>query len=184
MPIQCSVFIGTSMDGFIARPDGGIDWLTDPDNPSNPEDYGYQAFFNTIDGMVMGRNTYELVLTFPEWPYQGKRVWVITSKNLHVSPELADTVEITTNTPAQLVERLERAGAKRLYIDGGKTIQGFLQAGLIDDMTITRLPVLIGQGIPLFGPLDHDIRFKHLATIAYPNGYVQSQYARLAPKTN
>ncbi len=178
MSIKCSVFIGTSLDGFIARPDGSIDWLIAGENPSNTEDYGYQAFADTIDGMVMGRNTYELAITFPEWQYKGKRVFVLTTGSPRIPDHLADSVEIAHESPVALVKRLEREGFKRLYVDGGKTIQSFLRAGLIDDMTITQLPVLIGEGIPLFGPLAHDLRFKHIETITYPNGYVQSKYER------
>jgi dihydrofolate reductase len=176
MALHCSAFIAVSLDGFIARPNGSIDWLTEKSDREAGEDYGYQEFYKSIDTLVMGRNTYELVLTFPEWPYPGKRV-VVLSSNLKNTPDhLAGKVEFTSGSPEGVITYLERAGASRVYVDGGKTIQAFLRAGYIQEITITRLPFLIGEGIPLFGPLDHDIRLQHIETSVYPNGYIQSKY--------
>jgi dihydrofolate reductase len=174
--IKASVFIATSLDGFIARENGDLDWLTGAQSASTEQDYGYQDFMDTVDTVVMGRNTFELASTFDAWPYGGKRVVVLSSRPSAVPPHLADGVEWLSMPPRRLVEWLAAQGAAHLYVDGGKTIQGFLGAGLIDELTITRIPVLIGTGVPLFGPLDHDIRLAHIATRQFENGFVQSKY--------
>ena len=124
----------------------------------------------------MGRNTYELVLTFGEWPYGGKTVVVLSTGSPQVPDHLAGSVEVTSLAPVELVQHLAGKGAKHLYVDGGKTIQSFLWAGLIDELTITLTPILIGEGLPLFGPLNQDLKLKHLETKAYPNGFVQNKY--------
>lgn len=176
MNIKCSVFIATSLDGFIARKDGGIDWLMGDQLAAAGEDYGYKEFFAAIDTLVMGRNTYELALTFAAWPYAGKKVVVLSSGAPAIPEKLAAEVSLLSGTPAQVGQRLAEQGARHLYIDGGKTIQGFLQAGLIDELTLTQIPILLGEGIPLFGPLAQDIHLEHRQTKAYPNGFVQSIY--------
>lgn len=172
------IFIGTSLDGFIAREDGAIDWLTSGgDAASAPgEDYGFQAFFDSVDAMVIGRSTYELVRTFGGWAYGKKPVIVLTTRPIEIPDSIADTVEAMSGSPSEVVRRLEERGMERLYIDGGRTIQGFLAEGLIHRMIISRLPVLIGRGIPLFGPVPADIRLRHVDTRTYPSGLVQSEY--------
>jgi dihydrofolate reductase len=174
--IKASVFIATSFDGFIARANGDLDWLTGVQSASTEQDYGYEEFIDTVDTIVVGRNTFELVLTFDTWPYSGKKVVVLSSRPSAVPPHLVDSVEWLSLPPQQLVERLAAQGATHLYVDGGKTIQGFLNAGLIDELTITRVPILIGTGLPLFGPLDHDVRLTHTATQQFESGFVQSKY--------
>ena len=176
MTIRCSVFIAISLDGFIARRNGDIDWLTDTGDGNGSEDHGYKEFIDSVDTLVMGRNTYELALTFKEWPYAGKKLVVLTSGSPNVPDNLSGGVEIMSCSPAELVHQLSENGARHLYVDGGKTIQGFLNAGLIQEMTITRIPILIGDGIPLFGKLDRDIKFQHIETKAYRSGFVQSKY--------
>lgn len=173
------VFIGISLDGFIAREDGAIDWLTAAGDPTTGqgEDYGYQAFFDSVDAVVMGRNTYELVLGFGgAWPYGKKPIIVLTTRSFEIPPRIADTVETMSAPPEEVVRRLEERGMERLYVDGGRTIQAFLAAGLIRRMIISRLPVLIGTGIPLFGPVPADIRLRHVDTRTYAGGIVQSEY--------
>src|SRR3712207_1151466 len=174
--IKASVFIGTSLDGFIARANGDLDWLTSAESAPTEQDYGYQDFMDTVDTIVMGRNTFELTLTFDPWPYSGKKVVVLSSRPSAIPPHRADGVEWLSLTPQRLVERLAAQGAAHLYVDGGKTIQGFLSAGLINELIITRVPILIGTGVPLFGPLDHDIRLNTIATRQFENGFVQSRY--------
>jgi dihydrofolate reductase len=174
--IKASVFIATSLDGFIARSNGDLDWLTGAQSASSEQDYGYQEFMDTVDTIVVGRKTFELVLTFDSWPYSGKKVVVLSSKPSAVPPHLVDDVEWVSLPPKRLVEQLAAQGSTHLYADGGKTIQGFLRAGLIDELTITRVPILIGTGVPLFGPLDHDVRLTHIATRQFENGFVQSKY--------
>ena len=176
MSIKASVFIATSLDGFIARTNGDLDWLTGAESAPTEQDYGYQEFMDTVDTVVLGRNTFELVSSFDAWPYGGKRVVVLSSRPNAIPPHLADDVEWLSLPPRRLVERLDVRGASHLYVDGGKTIQGFLKAGLIDELTITRVPILIGAGIPLFGPLGHDVRLAHTATRYFENGFVQSKY--------
>lgn len=176
---RCSVFIATSLDGFIARRDGAIDWL-EAQNRVVPkgEDCGYKAFFDTVDALVMGRNTFELAAKFPSWPYEGKRV-VVTSRGTVAIPEpLRASVSSTTEAPRAVAEALGRAGAKRLYVDGGVTIQRFLAEGLIDDLTITRVPVLLGEGLPLFGDTfgARDVVLEHVSTKSWEFGFVQSVY--------
>jgi dihydrofolate reductase len=176
LSIKASVFIATSLDGFIARANGDLDWLTGVESASTEQTYGYQEFMDTVDTIVVGRNTFELVLTFDTWPYSGKKVVVLSSRPNAIPPHLVDGVEWLSLPPQHLVERLAAQGATHLYVDGGKTIQGFLKAGLIHELTITRIPILIGTGVPLFGPLNHDIRLTHIATRQFEDGFVQSKY--------
>jgi dihydrofolate reductase len=166
-----SVFVGTSVDGFIARPDGSFDFL--PTDGGEP--HGFEEFMASVDAIVMGRNTFETVLAFPEWPYGTKRVVVLSSRSLDLSTA-AGPVEQMAGEPADIVSALAATGARNLYVDGGITIQRFLRAGLIDRLIVTRVPVLIGQGIPLFGSLPHDVRLQHVATHQFPSGLVQSEY--------
>jgi len=166
-----SVFIATSLDGYIARLDGGLDWL-----PESPEPHGYDEFIAGVDALVMGRMTFEKVLTFGAWPYGDRRVVVLSSRPVDLSAAVGGVVEQMGGEPAGIVSTLAATGARRLYIDGGITIQRFLRAGLVHRVIITRVPVLLGAGIPLFGPVPHDLRFRHVATRQYPSGLVQSEY--------
>lgn len=174
--ISGHVFIATSLDGFIARPDGAIDWL--PGLDSDPgENYGYDAFIASIDGLVMGRNSFEKVLAFDEWPYP-KPVIVMTS-SLDASSlreDINGKVEFSPLSPGDLMRSLAQRGWRHVYVDGGQVIQSFLREGLIADLVITRVPVLLGEGVPLFGALAEDIKLRHDETRAYPSGLVQSRY--------
>jgi dihydrofolate reductase len=172
---KVSVFIGTSLDGFIARTDGNLDWMRESGNEGASGDYGYEAFMARIDAIVMGRKTFEKVLSFDAWPYQ-KPVFVLTNRHFKIQAELSDKVETMAGTPREIVDRLAKRGLLHLYVDGGQTIQGFLSAGLVDELIISQLPILIGNGIPLFGPLPADIRLRHLGTRTFPGGMVQSTY--------
>ena len=174
--MKASVFIATSLDGFIARENGDIDWLPSPDSNASDEDYGYKEFMATVDVLVMGRKTFEKALTFGKWPYGSKPVVVLSSGPVQVPGKIAESVEAMSCSPTELVSRLAERGAGHLYIDGGKTIQGFLDAGLIQQIIITRVPTLIGSGIPLFGPLKHDIKLRHIETRQFASGFVQSKY--------
>lgn len=172
-PVRCSVFIALSLDGFIARPDGGLDWLPQPE-PG--EDYGYTRFIETVDTVLMGRNTFDQVLTFPEYPYADRNLVVLTTRPLALPAPLAGKVQCMQGEPAQILARLVEQGACHVYVDGGETIRRFLRAGLIQDMILTRVPVLLGRGIPLFGDLDGEIPLEHVETVVYPHGLVQSHY--------
>jgi dihydrofolate reductase len=167
-----SVFVGTSLDGFIARPNGAFDFLP----AGGGEPHGYDEFIASVDAIVMGRKTFETVLALGPWPYGNKRVVVLSSRPIDLSAVSGGVVEQMAGTPAQIVSKLAASGAHNLYIDGGITIQEFLRAGLIQRIVITRVPVLIGEGIPLFGPLPGDIRLRHIATRQYPSGLVSSEY--------
>ena len=167
-----SVFIGTSVDGFIARRNDDLDWL--PEGGGEP--HGYDEFIASVDALVIGRKTFEKVLTFDAWPYGDKRVVVLSSRPVDLSRAVGGVVEQMAGSPAEIVSQLAATGAHHLYIDGGITIQRFLRAGLIQRLIITRVPVLIGDGVPLFGTLPHDIRLHHVATRHYPSGLVQSEY--------
>jgi dihydrofolate reductase len=177
MNAKTSIFIATSLDGFIARSDGSIDWL-DRANTNVPvdEDCGYESFINTVDAIVMGRNTFEQVSTFDRWPYGNKRVIVLSRTGEAISAALQTTVSVSSESPAILVERLTAEGAQHLYIDGGQTIQSFLRAGSIDELTITVIPILLGTGKPLFGSIESDIKLQHISTLAYDFGFVQNKY--------
>jgi dihydrofolate reductase len=170
--MTASVFIGTSVDGFIARPNGDLDWLP----AGGGEPHGYDEFIASVDAIVLGRKSFEKVLTFEAWPYGDKRVVVLSSRPVDLSAARSGVVEQMAGPPAEIVSRLAASGAHHLYIDGGITIQRFLRAGLIQRLIITRVPVVIGDGIPLFGAVPHDIRLHHVATRQYPSGLVQSEY--------
>ena len=169
--MKVSVFCGTSVDGFIARKDGGLDFL-----PDDPEPHGYDEFIASVDTIVIGRNTFEIVLGFPGWPYGDKRVVVLSSRPVDLSVVQGGVVEQMGGSPAEIVGKLAATGASHLYVDGGITIQRFLGAGLVDRLIVTRVPVLIGDGIPLFGALPHDVRLRHVATRTYRSGLVTSEY--------
>ncbi|HWO02595.1 MAG TPA: dihydrofolate reductase family protein [Blastocatellia bacterium] len=174
--MKASVFIATSLDGFIARPDGGLDWLP----PNGGEPHGYTEFIATVDAIVIGRNTFDKVLTFDAWPYDKKQVIVLSTRSLDVLPPDDAVCEVMAGAPGEIVTRLAQRGMTHLYIDGGVTIQRFLEAGLIQRVIITRVPVLLGSGIPLFGSLSRDIRLVHIATRSYSSGLVQSEYVIVA----
>jgi dihydrofolate reductase len=169
--VKASVFIATSLDGFIARANGDLDWLP----PGGGEEHGYEAFIATVDALVIGRKTYETVLSFDTWPYGGKPVYVLSTSALAPAPSGA-VVEHLSGAPAEIVAQLVARGVGHVYVDGGITIQGFLLAGLIQRLIITRIPVLLGAGIPLFGPLPRDINLRHVGTRQYASGLVQSEY--------
>jgi dihydrofolate reductase len=172
--MKTSVFVGASVDGFIARANGDLDFLDAGGN----EPHGYEEFISTVDTIVIGRKTFEIVLGFDGWPYGGRRVVVLSSQPLELSAASArgGRVEQMSGPPAEIASRLSVEGAQHVYVDGGVTIQGFLRAGLIQRLVITRVPVLIGGGIPLFGALLRDIPLRHVATKAFRGGLVQSEY--------
>ncbi len=173
--MKASIFVGTSLDGFIARANGAFDFLP----PGGGEPHGYDEFMATVDALVIGRKTFETVLGFDGWAYGKTPVFVLSSRPIAAAPPGA-VVERMSGAPADIVSRLEARGIQHIYVDGGITIQQFLQAGLIHRLIITRVPVLIGTGIPLFGPLQRDIALKHVATRQYASGLVQSEYVVVA----
>lgn len=175
--LNCSVFIATSADGFIARADGSIDWL-EKVNASVPAgtDLGFERFFASVDVLIMGRKTFEMAMSFSQWPYADKAVIVLSRSLSGLPAGTPGSVTLSHELPAALVQRLSAEGFSHAYVDGGLTIQSFLAKGLIDDMTITVVPVLLGQGLPLFGPLAQDVALEMIASQAFPFGFVQTHY--------
>jgi dihydrofolate reductase len=170
--MNATVFVGTSLDGFIARTNDALDFLP----AGGGEDHGFTEFLASVDAVVMGRRTFEVVLTFGTWPYGTKPVVVLSSRPFDIPEFPGAAIERMSGTPAEIVARLAARGMAHIYVDGGITIQRFLAAGLIQRLVVTRVPVLIGSGIPLFGPLPHDVRLRHVSTRDYPSGLVQSEY--------
>jgi len=169
--MKASIFVGVSLDGFLARADGRLDFLP----PGGGEPHGYDEFMATVDALVIGRKTLETVLSFDGWPYGDKPVFVLSTEPLAATPPGA-VVERMSGDPVDIVSRLAERGVRHIYVDGGITIQRFLAAGLIQRLVVTRVPVLIGEGIPLFGALRRDIALRHVGTRSFPSGLVQSEY--------
>lgn len=170
----CTVYIATSLDGYIARPDGSVDWLevTGPDE----EDYGFAEFMAGVDALVMGRKSFEVVLSFGEW-YYGTTPVIVLSSTLEAPPAGSpETVEIMKGSPGEVVGTLAERGLEHLYVDGGRTVQAFMDAGLIDRFIIARIPVVIGEGIPLFGTVASDVKLEHVTTETFDNGIVKTEY--------
>jgi len=177
MDIRCSVFIAASIDGFIARPNGDIEWLHRPEyETAELNGVTYERFIATVDALVMGRKTLEKILSFPEWPYQGTPVIALSHQPLQIPAHLEGKVELMAGDVTSLVATLAERGMKHLYIDGGQTIQAFLEAGLVNELIITRIPVLLGQGIPLFSQIGRQLELRHIGTHESDNGFVQSRY--------
>jgi dihydrofolate reductase len=176
--VKVSVYIATSLDGFIARDDGGLDWL-DEANATVPdgEDLGFDAFMDSVDTLIMGRKTYEEVLSFGEWPYGRTPVVVLSRNSISFPPSVPDTVTHSSEAPRDLLKRLSGEGAEHVYIDGGTTIQGFLSEGLVDEITVTVIPVILGGGISLFGSMENDIGLTHVRTTVSDSRFVQTTYS-------
>ena len=173
--MKTSVYIGTSLDGFIAKTDGNIDWLTQYAN--DDAIHAYEEFMNGIDAIVIGRGTFEKILTFPSWPYE-KKAFVLSTSLKQLPDTLKDKATLLSMRPKEILSYLSGIGFSSIYVDGGKVIQDFLKDDVIDDLIISKVPVLIGNGIPLFGFLGADLQFKHIRTEVQSNGLVRSYYRR------
>ncbi len=173
--ISTHVFIATSLDGFIARADGDITWLAQHSDPA--EDTGYAAFMADKDVILMGRSTFETVCGFDAWPYD-RPVMVMSrqAERVNVPAALREQVSVVSQSPAQVLHLLEVQGVRRVYLDGGQLIQSFLCEGLVSDLTVTTVPILLGEGRRLFGPLRQDVCLQWLSTRSLPSGLVQSCY--------
>lgn len=175
---KVSVFIATSLDGYIARKDGDIDWLDAASaNIPKGEDCGYAALMESVDALVLGRHSYEKVRLFGSWPYGDTRVIVLSRNSITFPDDFPNTVQHSSETPRALCERLSHENIAHIYIDGGNTIQRFLAAGLVDELTITVIPVILGDGIPLFGPTEADISLELIDVRSFDFGFVQQKYA-------
>jgi dihydrofolate reductase len=170
--VKLSVFCGVSVDGFLARPNHALDFL----RAGEQVPHGFEKFYRSVDVVVIGRKTFEVVLTFGKWFYGKKAVVVLSGRTLDFSSVKGGVVEQMSGEPLHIAAQLKKRGFKHAYIDGGITIQQFLAAGLIDRLVITRVPVLIGKGIPLFGEVPKDIGLQHVATRCYKGGLVQTEY--------
>ena len=173
--MKASVYIGTSLDGFIARKNGDIDWLERYANEEAVD--AYHEFMKNIDAILIGRGTFEKVLSFPAWPYN-KNVCVASSTLKELPETLNDKATLVSKPPVQLLEHLSQQGFSSVYVDGGKLIQSFLNEDLIDELIISKVPILIGSGIALFGELNRDLPFTHLKTVVQQNQLVRSYYVR------
>lgn len=172
----CMVYVAASVDGFIARPDGDVAWLQRPEYSDAPmKGLSYEQFITDIDAVVMGRNTFEKVLGFGEWAYDIPVV-VLTTRPLEIPNQLKSMVSVDSGTPEAIIKRLAQKKLNRLYIDGGLTIQAFLLADCIDELIITRIPVLLGSGLPLFSMAGAERPLKLLNAVSSKNGFVQERY--------
>ncbi|WP_033073154.1 dihydrofolate reductase family protein [Sphingopyxis sp. MWB1] len=169
------IFIASSLDGFIARENGDLDWLLKYEGAG--EDHGYDAFIQDIDVIIMGRGTYEAVRKMGPWFYT-RPVTVLSARlaQQKVPQELQGKVRFSDETPADVMARLSDEGARRAYVDGGAVIRSFLENQLISDMVLTRVPILLGAGRPLFGGASRDVALVHRETRSFPSGLVQSRY--------
>lgn len=172
-----AVFIATSVNGFIARQDGDVAWLEEFDPLGIGEDGGFAEFFNQVDVLVMGRNTFEKVRTFNQWPYGQKPVIVMSTSLKEIPNDVSGNITLFAGEPTALIEFVMKKGYTQVYLDGGRLIQSFLQAGLVNQLTITRIPILLGRGIPLFGHINNDIRLKLIKTTVWQNGFIGEKYA-------
>ncbi|WP_421773692.1 dihydrofolate reductase family protein [Gracilimonas sp.] len=177
--MKCSVYIATSTDGYIAKPDGGIEWLHRAEY-ADATNLGlvYTDFISTVDAIVMGRHSYEKVLTFDEWYYEDMEVIVLTTQDLTIPDHLNENgkVRFESGTPQEIVAKLSGEGKQHLYIDGGITIQRFLEAKLINELTITVIPILLGKGIPLFGKGSVEQPLELIDVFSSDSGTVQKRY--------
>lgn len=169
------IFIATSLDGYVARRDGELDWLMK--QKTDGEEHGFAALMEAVDGLVMGRGSFQNVLSFGDWPYI--KPVVIMSKSLtpeDIPDHLRDKVRLSSQEPEALMQALDEEGWKKAYVDGGKLVQSFIRAGLVSDITLTRIPILIGEGLPLFGSINQDIDLEHVSTESFASGLVTSKY--------
>jgi dihydrofolate reductase len=167
---KISIYIAMSIDGYIARKDGNLDWLMH--GHTGDEDYGFKKFINSVDALVLGRNTYQVVSGFDEWPYKGKRVIVLSNTLQEVRKE----AELYGGQLNHLAHQLHSEGIKHVWVDGGITVSKFLEAGLVDHITISIISVFLGSGIPLFRAMDKEQTCRLESTQAYPSGLVQLKY--------
>jgi dihydrofolate reductase len=174
--MKSKVYIGTSLDGFIARKNGDFSWLSQFANDEAIK--AYEEFINTVDAIVIGKGTFEKVLTFPSWPYT-KKVFVLSTSLKEVPGSVKEKVIILSMQPKDLLSYLSGLGILNIYIDGGSVIQNFLKEDLVDELIIAKAPILIGSGIPLFNYLDIDLQFRHIKTQVQTNGLVRSYYERI-----
>ncbi|HQR73249.1 MAG TPA: dihydrofolate reductase family protein [Sulfurovum sp.] len=182
--MKCSVFIATSADGYIATPDGGVDWLDTAGNleaDMGSEDMGFEFFMDSVDCMIMGRKCMDVLsnmnLTSVEWPYGDTRIVVLSNTVKEPPTNLQGKVEMYSGNIQDLIIKLESCGLTHAYIDGGSTITSFINLELINEMTITKVPVLLGEGIPLFGKINKNVKLENAKASVFPNDFIQVKYS-------
>ena len=168
--LQACVFLGLSVDGFIARPDGDLTWATSRGEAAG--DAGFTPFVESVDAVLMGRGTYDVIAGFDDWPYRGRPVHVLSTT---LAPDADARVSVHSSFDDALAA-LAAAGHRRVYVDGGRTVRTFLAAGLVTELTLSRVPVLIGEGVSLFGPLSQDVDLEHVRTEVLGGCMVQTTY--------
>lgn len=176
MNIKLSAFVAVSLDGYIARLNGKLDWLTVNSKKTEAEDFGYYDFLATVDCVVMGRHSFEKAVAFPEWPFHRKRVVVVSRTWNKIPDEYLDYAQLYSGKMELLTVELQNQGVKRVYVHGGITVHSFIQAKCLTDITITHVPVILGSGIPLFGPTRDDVHFDLVRNKSFDSGFVQSVY--------
>ncbi len=175
--VKVSVFVGTSLDGYISRRDGRIDWLEKANRKvTTGEDFGLNSLLNSIDLLIMGSKTFEQVQTFEDWLYKDTKIIVMSSRDLEIPSKLMETVTVTKESPSQLIERLSTESINHVYVDGGMLIHSFLVSGLVNEITVTIVPIIIGSGKSFSGILPMDISLQHLKSTTFESGFVQIQY--------
>jgi len=172
--VHVTVFVAATADGFIARAGGSLDWIPAPESGSH--DFGFCDLIASVDAIVMGRATFDFVVGSGEWPYGDIPVIVLTNRDLSLPSGFPGRVDTAAGEVGVVADQLSGRGLNALYVDGADVIQQFIRAGLIDRIIVTQIPVLIGSGIPLFGPIDEDISLRLRRSSSYPNGWVQFDY--------
>lgn len=190
--MKCSAFLATSADGYIATLDGGVDWLQQaaaahPALTSNT-DMGFANYLQTVDCIVMGRRTLEAIakmaLTAQQWPYGELPIIVLSRTIAKLPAHLPGNVRIFSGSIAELVRELTAQGLQHAYIDGGQTICSFIQLNLLEAITITQAPVLLGQGISLFGALTTQVQLAQVHVEVFDNNFVQLRYKIRYPQSS
>ena len=173
--MKVSVFIATSLDGFIAKEDGDITWLNEASLKAKDEDYGYDSFMEESEYLVMGRGSFEKVLEFDKWPYEGQKV-IVVSKSLTILPTKLQNTTLFSGEIKELYTQLKNDGCKKIYIDGGKLISSFINEKLVTDMCITTIPILLGKGRRLFEDITITQELKTMESLKYPSGFIKTTY--------
>ena len=173
--MKASVFIAASVDGLIARLDNSLDWLENPRTRPG-QDYGYQQFIQSVDALLMGRSTFNVIRGLKDWLAPKLPTFILTHRPLRLPAGQFTHVERIQRSPAEVYRELESRGYQHIYVDGGQVISAFLSASQIDEMIITRIPILLGCGIPLFSALDHEIKLELLSAIDFSDGFTQNKF--------
>ncbi|TKF02896.1 dihydrofolate reductase [Vibrio alginolyticus] len=167
-----------SLDGYIAGIDGELDWLNEIENPDK-NDFGFSAFMSSVDALLMGKNTYQKVASFGFWPYN-KPVYVASNSLLSIDQELTDKAQLLTGSLPEMLSKLQSEGIDTVYIDGGMLIQNAIELSLLNEITVTTIPVILGKGIPLFGASSKKTKLKFEASEILLNQLVKIKYSVVA----